>query len=88
MWAGLIFLAVLAVLGFWAVGIYNNLIRGRRGFENAFAQHGRGLHGQVSRSDRLPRIFRPVRRRCVAVLDAESFTREIGKFVLAARGIE
>ena len=38
MWAGLIFLAVLAVLGFWAVGIYNNLIRGRRGFENAFAQ--------------------------------------------------
>ncbi len=38
MWAGLIFLGVLVVLGFWAVGIYNNLIRGRRGFENAFAQ--------------------------------------------------
>jgi len=38
MLAGLIFLGVLAVLGFWAVGIYNNLIRGRRGFENAFAQ--------------------------------------------------
>ena len=38
MWAGLIFLALLAVLAFWAVGIYNNLIRGRRGYENAFAQ--------------------------------------------------
>ncbi len=38
MWAGLIFLGVLVILGFWAVGIYNNLIRGRRGFENAFAQ--------------------------------------------------
>jgi LemA protein len=38
MWAGLIFLGVLLVLGFWGVGIYNNLVRGRRGFENAFAQ--------------------------------------------------
>jgi LemA protein len=36
--AGLIFLVVLAVLGFWAVGIYNTLVRGRRGYENAFAQ--------------------------------------------------
>ncbi len=36
--AGLIFLGLLVVLGFWAVGIYNNLVRGRRGYENAFAQ--------------------------------------------------
>jgi len=35
---GLIFLAVVAVAVIWAVGIYNGLIRGRRGFENAFAQ--------------------------------------------------
>ena len=34
----LIFLAVVAVAVIWAVGIYNGLIRGRRGFENAFAQ--------------------------------------------------
>lgn len=36
--AGLVFLALLVVLGFWMVGIYNNLVRGRRGYENAFAQ--------------------------------------------------
>lgn len=35
---GLIFLGVVVVAVMWAVGIYNGLIRGRRGFENAFAQ--------------------------------------------------
>ena len=34
----LILLVVVAVLGFWVVGIYNGLIRSRRGYENAFAQ--------------------------------------------------
>lgn len=38
MMTGLIFLAVVAIAVIWAVGIYNGLIRGRRGFENAFAQ--------------------------------------------------
>lgn len=38
MWVGLIFLGVILVLVFWAVGIYNNLIRGRRSYVNAFAQ--------------------------------------------------
>ena len=36
--SGLIFLGLLVVLVMWAVGIYNGLIRGRRGYENAFAQ--------------------------------------------------
>ncbi len=38
MWAGIIFLGLLVVAGFWAMSIYNTLIRDRRGFENAFAQ--------------------------------------------------
>lgn len=38
MFAGLIFLGLLAIVLFWGVSIYNGLIRGRRGFENAFAQ--------------------------------------------------
>lgn len=38
MLSGLIFLGLLLVLVMWAVGIYNGLIRGRRGYENAFAQ--------------------------------------------------
>ncbi|AVP99014.1 hypothetical protein C7S18_18335 [Ahniella affigens] len=36
--AGLIFLGLLALGFFWGVSIYNGLIRGRRGFQNAFAQ--------------------------------------------------
>jgi LemA protein len=34
----LVILVLLVVAGLWGVGIYNSLIRGRRGFENAFAQ--------------------------------------------------
>ena len=34
----LILLAVIAVLAFWAVGIYNGLITSRNAFRNAFAQ--------------------------------------------------
>ncbi|MBK7043176.1 MAG: LemA family protein [Rhodanobacteraceae bacterium] len=33
-----ILLVVVAVFGFWLVGIYNGLIRSRRSYENAFAQ--------------------------------------------------
>ena len=33
-----ILLVVVAVLAFWVIGIYNGLIRARRGYENAFAQ--------------------------------------------------
>ena len=34
----LILLAIVAVLGFWAVGIYNGLVTARNAFRNAFAQ--------------------------------------------------
>ena len=34
----LIFLAIVAVLVFWAVGIYNGLVTSRNGWKNAFAQ--------------------------------------------------
>ena len=34
----LIFLAIVAVLVFWAVGIYNGLVSARNGYKNAFAQ--------------------------------------------------
>lgn len=34
----LVLLGVVAVLAFWVIGIYNGLIRARRGYENAFAQ--------------------------------------------------
>src|SRR6476619_2861909 len=34
----LILLAILVVLAFWAVGIYNGLVTGRNAFRNAFAQ--------------------------------------------------
>lgn len=34
----LILLVVAAVAVFWVIGIYNGLIRARRGYENAFAQ--------------------------------------------------
>jgi LemA protein len=34
----LILLAIVVVLGFWAVGIYNGLVTARNAFKNAFAQ--------------------------------------------------
>jgi LemA protein len=34
----LILLAVVVVLGFWIVGIYNGLVAARNGYKNAFAQ--------------------------------------------------
>jgi LemA protein len=34
----LILLVLVAVVAFWVIGIYNGLIRARRGYENAFAQ--------------------------------------------------
>jgi len=34
----LVFLAVLAVLGFWLIGMYNGLVTARNAFKNAFAQ--------------------------------------------------
>ena len=34
----LILLVVLAILGFWAVGMYNGLVGARNAFKNAFAQ--------------------------------------------------
>lgn len=38
MWTFLILLAIVAVLAFWAVGIYNGLVTARNAFKNAFAQ--------------------------------------------------
>ena len=34
----LILLVLVAVVAFWVIGIYNGLIRARRGYENSFAQ--------------------------------------------------
>ena len=34
----LIFIAILVVVAFWGVGIYNGLVRARNAFRNAFAQ--------------------------------------------------
>jgi len=34
----LIFIAIVVLLGFWAVGIYNGLVTARNAFKNAFAQ--------------------------------------------------
>ena len=34
----LIFIAILAAVAFWGVGIYNGLVRARNAFRNAFAQ--------------------------------------------------
>lgn len=34
----LIFLAIVAALVFWAIGIYNGLVTARNGYKNAFAQ--------------------------------------------------
>ena len=34
----LILLAILVVLAFWAVGVYNGLVTSRNGYKNAFAQ--------------------------------------------------
>src|SRR5687768_9223984 len=38
MFTFLILLAIVVVLGFWAVGIYNGLVTARNAFKNAFAQ--------------------------------------------------
>ena len=38
MFSLLILLALVIVLAFWGVGIYNGLVRARNGFRNAFAQ--------------------------------------------------
>jgi LemA protein len=38
MFSFLILLAIVAVLAFWAVGIYNGLVTARNAFRNAFAQ--------------------------------------------------
>jgi LemA protein len=38
MFTFLILLAIVAVLAFWAVGIYNGLVTARNAFKNAFAQ--------------------------------------------------
>ena len=38
MWTFLILLAVIVVVAFWGVGIYNGLVTARNAFKNAFAQ--------------------------------------------------
>ena len=38
MFGFLILLAIVVVIGFWAVGIYNGLVTARNAFKNAFAQ--------------------------------------------------
>ncbi|MGE0527973.1 MAG: LemA family protein [Bdellovibrionales bacterium] len=36
--AAWVFLAVVAIVGLWAIGIYNGLVRLRNGFKNSFSQ--------------------------------------------------
>ena len=70
-----ILLVVVAVLAFWVIGIYNGLIRARRGYENAFAQ----IDVQLTRRyDLIPNLVETAK----AYMKHESQTLEA---VIAAR---
>ncbi len=70
-----ILLVVVAVLAFWVIGIYNGLIRARRGYENAFAQIDVQL---TRRHDLIPNLVETAK----AYMKHESQTLEA---VIAAR---
>ena len=72
----LILLAIVAVLGFWAVGIYNGLVTARNAFKNAFAQ----IDVQLQRRfDLIPNLVETAKGYL-------SHERETLEAVIAARG--
>ena len=72
----LILLAIVAVLGFWAVGIYNGLVTARNAFRNAFAQ----IDVQLQRRfDLIPNLVETAKGYL-------SHERETLEAVIAARG--
>jgi LemA protein len=76
MWTFLILLAIVVVLGFWGMGIYNALVTARNAFNNAFAQ----IDVQLQRRfDLIPNLVETVK----AYMSHERGTMEA---VIAARG--
>ena len=76
MWTFLILLAVIVVVAFWGVGIYNGLVTARNAFKNAFAQ----IDVQLQRRfDLIPNLVETVK----GYLAHERGTMEA---VIAARG--
>jgi LemA protein len=76
MWTFLILLAIVVVLGFWGMGIYNGLVTARNAFKNAFAQ----IDVQLQRRfDLIPNLVETVK----AYMSHERDTMEA---VIAARG--
>ena len=72
----LILLAIVVVLGFWAVGIYNGLVTARNAFKNAFAQ----IDVQLQRRfDLIPNLVETAKGYL-------SHERETLEAVIAARG--
>ena len=71
----LIFIAILAAVAFWGVGIYNGLVRARNAFRNAFAQ----IDVQLQRRfDLIPNLVEVARKYM-------SHERETLEAVIAAR---
>ena len=76
MWTFLILLAVIVVVAFWGVGIYNGLVTARNAFKNAFAQ----IDVQLQRRfDLIPNLVETVK----GYMAHERGTMEA---VIAARG--
>jgi LemA protein len=76
MWTFLILLAIVVVVAFWGVGIYNGLVTARNAFKNAFAQ----IDVQLQRRfDLIPNLVETVK----GYLAHERGTMEA---VIAARG--
>ena len=76
MFTFLILLAIVVVLGFWAVGIYNGLVTARNAFRNAFAQ----IDVQLQRRfDLIPNLVETAKGYL-------SHERETLEAVIAARG--
>jgi len=76
MFTFLILLAIVVVLGFWAVGIYNGLVTARNAFKNAFAQ----IDVQLQRRfDLIPNLVETAKGYL-------SHERETLEAVIAARG--
>jgi len=76
MFTFLILLAIVAVLAFWAVGIYNALVTARNAFKNAFAQ----IDVQLQRRfDLIPNLVETAKGYL-------SHERETLEAVIAARG--
>ena len=76
MWTVLILLAIVVVVAFWGMGIYNGLVTARNAFKNAFAQ----IDVQLQRRfDLIPNLVETVK----AYMAHE---RETMEAVIAARG--